>query len=245
MPEYETEAAVPPAFDPQDKESYVTVALYREPEDLSDVDYLCEFEQEPLQRYPYIGVPCFGRLQLDGDWRFGAFDKEKCVCAIVAKEGGSAVKVLGYEEHGLAFTVKGSIAEVSRTAPWEEYLIQPEGLERHFFDIELRLTCQITDGERVQDATAVLTSKGLKSAVRGDLYPVALMWGCLGRGTRIRMGDGSEKVVEHIRIGDRVYDPVKKEAVIVENCWKGMEEEMLEITVESGRSLLVTVDHRS
>lgn len=71
--------------------------------------------------------------------------------------------------------------------------------------------------------------------------PIAVMWGCVAKGTLIKTSDG-EIPVEDIGIGDRIYNPMENSYMRVENTWRGTEEGMLEIKTGE-TSILVTKNH--
>lgn len=62
--------------------------------------------------------------------------------------------------------------------------------------------------------------------------------GCLGKGTNILMGDGSQRRIEDIRIGERIWNRFK-----VENIWTGTEETLVYIKTAAGTELYLTNDH--
>lgn len=67
--------------------------------------------------------------------------------------------------------------------------------------------------------------------------------GCFARGTRIRLADKSQRLVEDIRVGDRIWNPVLKRLARVKSLTLGPEEKTLvEIKTERD-SLVVTAKH--
>lgn len=69
------------------------------------------------------------------------------------------------------------------------------------------------------------------------------MCGCLAEDTQIRMGDGSLKRISDIRIGERIMQPENGRPILVQNIWKGWEEELIFIRTEEGNCTQMTKEH--
>lgn len=76
-----------------------------------------------------------------------------------------------------------------------------------------------------------------------NLGPVTRMCGCLAEDTQIRMGDGSLKRISDIRIGERIMQPENGRPILVQNIWKGWEEELIFIRTEEGSCAQMTKEH--
>lgn len=74
-------------------------------------------------------------------------------------------------------------------------------------------------------------------------YPKALMCGCLAEDTMILMGDGQRKRICDIRIGDRISQPDDGLPILVQNIWRGREEELITIRTQDGGFVQMTEEH--
>lgn len=80
------------------------------------------------------------------------------------------------------------------------------------------------------------------SANTGTILPLRLLWGCLSEGTRIRMADGTEKLVEQVLQGDHILSRDGSSAV-VENVITGQEECFICVNTSCGRTLKCSSGH--
>ena len=74
-------------------------------------------------------------------------------------------------------------------------------------------------------------------------YPRDLMCGCIAEDTMILMGDGQRKRICDIRIGERIAQPDDGRPILVQNVWKGWEEELIAIRTQDGGFLQMTEEH--
>lgn len=59
-----------------------------------------------------------------------------------------------------------------------------------------------------------------------------LLWGCVAKGTLVRMADGSDRPIENLRVGDLLMDTQGFVRII--NIIKGIENTMWAVRTESG-----------
>lgn len=72
---------------------------------------------------------------------------------------------------------------------------------------------------------------------------LTILWGCLARGSKIRMADGSTVSIEDIRIGDHVMNPYGGGTAAVVNTWKGSEKLLRHIETQGGYSVEASDTH--
>lgn len=72
---------------------------------------------------------------------------------------------------------------------------------------------------------------------------LTILWGCLARGSEIRMADGSIKKIEDIVTGDSVINPYTKGAAAVTNTWHGQEKILRHIETERGYCVEASETH--
>lgn len=72
---------------------------------------------------------------------------------------------------------------------------------------------------------------------------LTILWGCLARGSNIRMADGSTKLIENIQIGDSVMNPYGGGTAAVTNTWHGPEKILRRIETQRGYSAEASSSH--
>lgn len=82
----------------------------------------------------------------------------------------------------------------------------------------------------------------LRNSTTVEIEPIQIQWGCLAKGTRIRMADGSEKVIEAICPGDVVAEAAGS-AVRVIDIIRGMENSLICLETRDGCQLFLTGSH--
>lgn len=75
-----------------------------------------------------------------------------------------------------------------------------------------------------------------------EIEPIQILWGCLDKGTQIRMEDGSRKTIENIRIGEKVTAYGKNGQTVIDII-SGRETSMVHLETENGCILSLTVSH--
>lgn len=74
------------------------------------------------------------------------------------------------------------------------------------------------------------------------INPIDIYWGCLGKDTQVRMADQSYKTISDIRVGEMILDANGKSVQVVD-IMTGMEEKMILVESEDGKSILLTDSH--
>lgn len=74
------------------------------------------------------------------------------------------------------------------------------------------------------------------------IKPIDIYWGCLGKDTQVRMADQSCKTISDIRVGEMILDANGKSVQVVD-IMTGMEEKMILVESEDGKSILLTDSH--
>lgn len=224
---------------------HIVIALDREPNDLSDVDYLCGAGKF-VQGYPVLCVPGEGYVQFPENHiaESDSSHKNIATCKLFRKQGGTAV-IATTEAYAIdnciTITPVGSKYHYSFLAwdkdgygmPYED----PAGQQKTEFDYYLELILYSTTQEggvkKWHKHRVVVCSDGVSEV---KLPSLQIMYGCVAPETMIKMEDGKEKEIRSIRIGDIVKgkNNVRMEVV---NVWKGPEaEKMVEITTEDGKN---------
>lgn len=122
-----------------------------------------------------------------------------------------------------------------------------DGSYEPILDFHARLPIKIKESIKQQYTTVYLDINSvpmkLKSNPSSKQIPrILLYWGCLGKDTRIKMFNGSEKKISDIRINDEVLSTTGSK-IIVKNIITGEEKKLLHIETYGGRILLATGSH--
>lgn len=92
----------------------------------------------------------------------------------------------------------------------------------------------------------LLTSKGttlmLAQPHVEKISPIRLYWGCLAKGTKVMLADGTERNIEDLRPGDALRSP-KGGAVVVKKIIPGTEENIYRVRLENGMEVRATRTH--
>jgi hypothetical protein len=69
-----------------------------------------------------------------------------------------------------------------------------------------------------------------------------LLWGCIGKNTKIKLANGTEKNIEELKIAEKVLSN-KGEALSIKNILTGTEKTMIYIETVNGKSVMLTENH--
>lgn len=72
---------------------------------------------------------------------------------------------------------------------------------------------------------------------------LTILWGCLAKGSDVRMVDGSIRKIEDIRIGEQVMNPFNGGPAIVVNTWSGHEKILQRIETGQGKTVDASEGH--
>lgn len=113
------------------------------------------------------------------------------------------------------------------------------------FSCTLPLKCRHGGIEYKEGQIVVVASTELSSQTEDPanavVKPIQIKMGCLGKDTRIRMADHSEKLIQHCQIGDRIL--TKNGTAAIVDVLKGDEREVVYVETVNGRKLMMTEDH--
>lgn len=229
----------------------IIISLFRMPDDTRDLDYACLFYKRDGSNNPQVSVPARGVMRIGTSGV--KFDKTQSVtakCAIASPESGGALVVAvgdngSYETEGndIILEVSDDRIAYNMMGPWSQTLLDEGGFVNHPFNFQLDITCKvITQNNTTAEYNFCISSILPKGEFCLEHIPqITIKWGCLAEGTEILMADGTQKIVENIRIGDLV----KTDGGIVKvtNMWSGKEEECLLVRADNGRELIMTKSH--
>lgn len=144
------------------------------------------------------------------------------------------------EEIRKSFVDNGHGISFSLDSDWKDN-VPTAGLPMwDLVDIQMTAGFNLKDGSK---GDFIISSTVEKT--QGNVYKAQkmyLLWGCLAQDSRICMVDGSERMIQDIRIGERVMLE-NAQTGVVENVWKGTEREPLVCFETSDGSLQCTSLH--
>lgn len=242
---------LPGPMDPEvrGEEETINIALFRKPDDVTDLDYLCSFGKSP-DGYPRFTVPAAGELSISNLESSKEIKKATANCFIREKGNTSGYYLVASSENASqAITIDiindGTAVSYDYTKPWNYDFRYLGSWQKYYFEYILQIT--LTIGGNNSDAEETLTlyvvSDGSKLPSLCTVPCIMIMWGCVAENTRIKVkmqGKTIEKKIQEITAGD-VVDLGIGTATVKEK-WSGPSEECIVIKAD-GRSLKVTKDH--
>lgn len=226
---------------------HIVIALWRRPEDMTDVNYICGFGRQP--QAPYIGIPAKGTFTMPNDYVpciTGNY-APKAMCIVGPRNGGGkqvAEPVPEYyaDQSKMQFSANGSQLLYDMACSWGQLYTEPAGWTKSEFDYELKLTLYFQRGTAnpIRYDVHISSVAGDLSAIE-TIPPLYIMYGCLAEDTLIQMADGRSKKICDIHIGEAVMG-LDSKAWTVSNTWSGREETMLCVETEHG-TLKLTNNH--
>lgn len=234
------------------KDNIVKIALFREPEDIDDIDYLCNFGKcDPAEgNYPILGIPIEGDFKIQEAVEIvdeGGY-KPSVVCTIseIDSDGVLVVASSGSEyDTSVGCTVRGNTLHYDLTQySWQKIYKEPGlfALKQYVYIIRFNVHYKLHGGQ-ILSLTRSYSSGGiLNQGSYEKLSYIELEWGCLDENTQISMADGSHKKIKYITMGERVYSASGRFCEVI-NVWRGKESDCYKITCERGFAVTATYNH--
>lgn len=230
------------------EQSHIVVSLYRMPDDMSDVNYVCGFGMG--QTGPYLGIPARGIFTMPSNYIACQSGPNAPVaqCVLGPRQGGGKMISQIIPEYttdcaGMTFTANGNQLIYDMAWNWGICYREPAGFYKSEFDYELRLkiTFQNIQTKAFKSYYPRITSVENDISAFETIKPLYIMYGCLEGNTMIKMSDGDLKPISKIVINDVVLNS-NGQACRVKNVWRGTEDDLYEIRVEDKR-IKMSSDH--
>ncbi len=162
-------------------------------------------------------------------------------------QSGEDINVYANAEANIA---KSSNAEISYTYNNRWNCTIPKSVKTVSSTADLRSQATFkyknTSTEEESTCIVVISSKDYSYGSAPSNYKkipnIIFYWGCLEENTEITMADGARKKIRDIQIGEKVLGTGGK-ACEVSNVIRGTENELVCITLEDGKEILLTYDH--
>jgi hypothetical protein len=118
------------------------------------------------------------------------------------------------------------------------------GIREYAFDMSLSFSAIRANESKPSNYTIEIASfeKPLENPHYKKINNIKLRWGCLADNSRVRMADGSQKMIHEIAVGDMVRTPEGGSREVV-NVWTGTETEILHIETDGGAVINLTDTH--
>lgn len=216
----------------------IVIALYREPSDITQCDYICLYGHTPVGGIdtPYIGLPSKGIVSLGRGVDINedaSFDFQAMIQRV--DQGGVAVTTTDF----VTPIISDGSFQYEIETNWNQTIPQTGSWVPVTYNYNLSFQIQYTlPGSSIERIYSVVIGSDVEtSQTSGGLVynipQIQFMWGCLSKGTLVRMFDQTEKRIEDIVIGDNVMGR-NMECVPVVNVWQGMEESIYRISTDVG-----------
>lgn len=233
----------------REEKQEIVIALYRKPEDTSDLNYLCEYGWDSKRR-PYLMVPGQGTVSFVNAkiepssvhvvCYLNNLSHTKGSGVIVAAVNASKTQVPEYENHDIQVEAHETSIAYSMFHVWDKPFQEGNGLIEHKFSYNILITYK-RKGEK-QIHALYISNKPVEKNYIYQIPNIIIKWGCLLGDTLICMADGSQKELRDIHIGEKVAgaDGVEN---LVENVWSGQEECYYILKTQSGRKVRASYSH--
>ena len=127
---------------------------------------------------------------------------------------------------------------------WDDYISDSVQYGNQAYDFSMKIEFYVTNGSERESQTIETSTLDVENPPVNYqvIPPIRLFWGCIGKDSLIRMADGSSRLIEKLRIGDRIVND-KNEIAVIENVMRGREKEILHIETESGCRIDLCENH--
>lgn len=233
---------------------HIVIALYRAPEDKTDVDYICGARVG--QEIHIVCVPGRGDVSFPiNNYQLPSGSQPTAYCRLYNKSGGAALIAATPEyeideKNLISIQPKGNGYHYEFMS-WGTKYKEPGGWIKTEFDYELTLNVPMYSKvkRKIQNFEIIIgsTENAGRTGESTKTLPLQIMYGCVAPDTGIQMENGEIKPICEVKIGD-IIKGKDKLPMRVHNVWKGPEfEKMLEIHAKDSRNnefcVFVTKSH--
>lgn len=234
------------------KDNIVTIALFRAPTDVSDLDYLCDFGKcDPSEgNQPILAIPIEGDFKIQeaeeiiADGRF----KPSITCTISKTDfDGVLVVASSVSEYDTAVgctVTKNKLHYDLTEFSWQK-TYQESGLfdlKKYVYTIRFDVHYKLNDGDIINLTRQYSSGDVLNQGSDEKLSYLVLEWGCLDEKTEILMANGNSKKIKDIASGECVR-AANGSSQRVKNVWTGTGSDCRVIKSERGTVIMATQDH--
>ncbi|MBO5154579.1 MAG: hypothetical protein J6C00_09565 [Eubacterium sp.] len=225
----------------------INIALSCEPDDRTDLDYLCKFGKN-AQGQPYFMVPTKGSVSADSTTIRIKNAQASCFLTDRGNDFGYYM-VAGsgnlIPEQKIKTTISGMKVSWECLDKWDSAFLYEGGWKEHIFDylMLLKIEWTVSGSSKINRSYFAVTSSDqmqFEAECYRKIPPVSIMWGCLVENTLISMCDGTQREVRYLRKGDRVK--TENGMATIRTVWRGLEDQCLTVLMK-GRILQLTPDH--
>lgn len=225
------------------QDNKIVLALYREPDQKKDLDYLCAYGKDAGGR-PILMVPGQGKLVFtDPDLviQKGSASLECYLKKI--DQGGVQVVAVGNNEYKtdqakFEYTAKSISYQMYNS--WGAGFVEAGSFQPHEFSYRIKLTYR-REGVKTLRTLWLADEVDHRRCIQSVPH-ILILWGCVEETSRIRMADGTQKEIRNIKIGEKVL-LADGEAVSVENVWRGSEDDWYLLHTKSGIEIKASYTH--
>lgn len=221
----------------------IMLALYREPDQKKDLDYLCEYGKDAHGR-PILMVPGQGKLVFTDPDIVIQKDSASLECYLKKiDQGGVRVVAVGNNEYKMdqakfAYSAKSISYQMYNS--WGAGFVEAGSFRLHEFSYRIKLTYR-REGVKTLRTLWLADEVDHKRCIQSVPH-IMIMWGCVEETTKIRMADGTQKEIRNIKIGEEAL-LADGEAVRVENVWRGSEDNWRLLRTKSGMEIKASDTH--
>lgn len=224
----------------------VVISYLRTPKDVSDCDYVCNFDRGEGTDHPIVGIPFHATLSLKQE---GYFSEPVTGRGWIQRmdSSRSGGKSLIYEDRlQHSYGKRGDTkVEIDEDKGWgvvyNEESMEPVDFQ-FYYDMQGKIvTGGGQDEVTVPWHTSVTSDINQTGCLYSGMKPLRIMWGCLAQDTLISMANGFKRKIQNVRVGEFVV--TQNGQARVTNSWSGKGDNMLCMTMEDNSRLFLTADH--
>lgn len=221
----------------------IMLALFREPDQKKDLDYLCMYGKD-THGNPILMVPGQGQLVFTDSDIVIQKDSASLICYLKkVGQGGAQVVAVGDNEYKtdkvkFGYTAKSISYQMYNS--WGTGFVEAGSFQTHEFSYRINLT-YMREGVKTQRTLRLADEVDHKRCIQSVPH-IMIMWGCVEGTTKIRMADGAQKEIGRIAIGEEVLLTDGK-TVRVENVWRGSEDVWYLLRTKSGMEIKASDTH--
>lgn len=225
------------------RDNKIVLALFREPYQKKDLDYLCEYGKDAHGR-PILMVPGQGKIVFTDPGIVIQKDSASLECYLKKmNQGGVQVVAVGnneYKTDQAKFEYSAKSISYQMYNSWGAGFVEAGSFQPHEFSYRIKLTYR-REGVKTLRTLWLADEVDHKRCIQSVPH-IIIMWGCVEQTTQIQMADGTQKEIRNIKIGEKVR-LADGEAVSVENIWKGSEDNWYLLRTESGMEIKASNTH--
>lgn len=211
----------------------INIALFREPQECSDLDYLCDFGKGSSGN-PLFCVPLEGNLKLKSH---NLTIESAQIYEYIVDDNGHL-----FINNNIEPNINNNQLKFDYKKPWDKAFILSGGWKEYIFNYEVYISMKVKNPSgSVEPVDYTITSYDDKKGKNiQNIKPISIMWGCVGEDSLILLQDKTTKKIKDITLDDMVL--TSNGAKKMHNIWHGYSDKYIIIKADD-KELVCSLDH--